>query len=335
MVAAVCAAAIGVGGLLAVADALTPVPLLPVAASSVALGAAGLAVRLRRSRWLLLTVALIGCAALAVDGDYLFDDGLCAAAALVALTLLALAGGCVPRAWPETGRLLAQTRARSVISSQEHHAARIAGEIHDEVLQALALLSRRLHTAAAREPGPSAPVLREAVTVLDEQATVLRGIVRTLHPVLLDHLGLLPAIRLLADQVAAGNGLVIEVRETGCPVPGDTMDPEVATAVYRIVQEALMNVVKHAEAATVLVELCGHPGELVLTIADDGRGLPATDHPTGYGSEGMRWRCTAYGGTFTVDSRPGGGTRVRAGLPVTTAARSRSARGTRVSRPAR
>jgi two-component system NarL family sensor kinase len=226
---------------------------------------------------------------------------------------------CALRGLPEFTRLVTRSKARSVIRMQEYHAAQIAGELHDEVLQALALTSRRLDDLRqSDEPTVIRATLTDAIDVLNEQSAVVGGIVSTLHPAVLRHVGLTDAIDTLAHQVAAANGLTVKVGISGDPQPGHTVDSEVSTAVYRVVQEALTNVVKHAAATIVHVTLGFGRNQLVITVSDDGRGVHDSDRrrSTGFGLENMRWRCESYGGSFALRRSDTGGTLVHATFPA-------------------
>ncbi|MET8997261.1 ATP-binding protein [Amycolatopsis sp. NPDC004169] len=308
-------AGIGFGMLTVLVDTVSPIPMPadPIAALSVALSAGVLAVWLSGMRWLRRGSVLIAVGALIVGAGYLIGGPLCLSVRIAALVFLVLALLCAVPGWPELGRLLNQTKARSVIRFQNYHAARIADELHDEVLQALAMTSRRLDSAAR---GGDAEQLiatsRAAVETLNDQAAVLRSIVGTLHPVSLRHVGLVAGTRELARHVAAANGLVIDVEIVDTAVAA--LDPEIETVAYRVVQEALTNVVKHAAATTVQVQMVCDRHQLTITVTDDGRGLlrPRAPANAGYGLESMRWWSSAYGGDLTVSNCAGGGARLRA-----------------------
>jgi signal transduction histidine kinase len=144
------------------------------------------------------------------------------------------------------------------------------------------------------------------------QGTVadVRRIVEGLRPPALDELGLAEAVAQLADRLTAGGGLTTEVRADALP----RLEAAVEVAAYRIAQEALANVLRHAGARSADVRLGCVPGGLVVEVRDDGRGevVPRAD---GVGMASMRERAEEIGGTFTVVSTPGAGTTVRAFLP--------------------
>jgi two-component system sensor histidine kinase UhpB len=153
------------------------------------------------------------------------------------------------------------------------------------------------------------PAARDAVRHALEE---VRRIARELRPEALDHLGLQSALRSLCTATAAHPGLRVERRLE----LGDTeLDPDVELVVYRIAQESLTNVRRHAEASEVLVALGTVDGGLRLVVRDDGRGLPA-DVDTGEGITGMRERALLIGGRLTVTAPRGGGTEVRLDVPL-------------------
>lgn len=327
VIRSVCAASIGMGAAAAVADAVAaePLPVLPVASGMVAVGSAVLAVHLRRTSRLCLSASLIWCASVIVCFGRLCGVEGRWHTLLLGAGVLLLAAVCAVLGRPEVVRLVTQTKARAVIRFQEFHAARIADELHDEVVQALALTSRRLDSAANQDdPGEMSRSLRDAVGVLNEQVSVLRSVISNLHPVASRHVGLAAGTRMLAGQVAAANGLVIDVEVPEGPALDDRVDGEIVTTAYRIVQEALANVVKHADATRAAVSLRCRRGQLLITVVDDGSGLSASraGETGGYGLESIRWRCEVYRGDFTIDDREGGGTRLRAALPLSQAAAS-------------
>jgi two-component system sensor histidine kinase UhpB len=190
---------------------------------------------------------------------------------------------------------------RRALAAQEHERQRVARELHDEVGQVLTGVMLELEQAqlsAARD------AVRHA---LDE----VRRIARELRPEVLDDLGLQSALRALCTTAAAHPGLRVERRLE----LGDTeLSPEVELVVYRIAQEGLTNVLRHADASEVLVAAGTVDGGLRLVVRDDGRGLPP-DAEGGAGITGMRERALHIGGRLTVTAVRGGGTEVRLDVP--------------------
>ncbi|MEU2872173.1 ATP-binding protein [Streptomyces olivoreticuli] len=299
-------------------DALTqePLPVRPVAALTVASATGVLAVMARAMPKVRVLLAMVACGFAALAGSWLFRAEVGYAALAFLLVAVVYAG----LAWPEARALFGQGRARALLGRQEHYAGLMAGELHDEVLQLLALTRRQLDAALTEEaPDVLRASARTAVGRLDELASVLRSIVATLHPVALRGLGLAETVRSLAARVAAENGLIVDVDIQGDRLGAPMANDEACLAAYRVVQEALSNVVKHADAERVRVSLAYRHHHVMLSVTDDGRGLPRTSSATGpgYGVEGMRWRCEAYGGTFSLTSGGTGcGTTVRATIPI-------------------
>ncbi len=198
----------------------------------------------------------------------------------------------------------------SCLAAQEEERVRLARELHDDPLQQLTYLVRLLDDA--RLTGSAAQLAREAHRIAAGVSVALRQVIRGLRPPVLDDLGLVPALRQLAAEVQDATGLPVEVHALGGTVRAA---PEVELAAYRIVQEALSNVTKHAGArrATVDVDL---GDELLLTVRDDGRGFVPRRRTSGFGLAGMQERALVAGGAVFVQSRVGDGTEVRLALPV-------------------
>jgi two-component system, NarL family, sensor histidine kinase UhpB len=188
---------------------------------------------------------------------------------------------------------------RIASAAQEEERKRIARELHDEVGQVLTGVMLQLDDADARE------AVRQS---LDD----VRRIARELRPEMLDDLGLLSALRALSNT-AAHQGLRVERQ---LDVGDLRLRPEVELAVYRVAQESLTNVMRHADANEVLVALQQVDGALRLVVRDDGRGLPAGDGQAGAGIAGMSERALHLGGRLTVASSPGAGTEVRMDIPL-------------------
>ncbi|MDQ4094064.1 MAG: GAF domain-containing sensor histidine kinase [Actinomycetota bacterium] len=206
--------------------------------------------------------------------------------------------------------------AEQIVLLQETERRRLAGEIHDGISQRIVSLSFHLSAAAdavAADPAGAADQIARAQELaagaLDETRQAIAG----LRPPVLDDLGLAASLESL-------------VRSTPLPdVQVDTVStslPEhVETAVYRIAQEALQNIMKHAHAGRVHLRLSVTAGAVLLEISDDGTGFdPATTveraGPVGYGLPGMQQRAELLGGQLTADSSPGRGTVVRLRIPI-------------------
>lgn len=218
-------------------------------------------------------------------------------------------------------------RARSlllqkVITAQEEERRRLARELHDETSQALTALAVGLE-AAANDPRSDVEALKSRVAALKplviDTLDEVHNLIFDLRPACLDDLGLVAAIQWYAETRLAGLGIEFSLAVEGAErrLPG-----EVEVAAFRIVQEALTNVIKHAEADSVHLRLAFAAEAVELTVADDGRGFDTerlhdpADGQRGYGLLGMRERVDLLGGTFAVSSRPGEGTRLAIAIPL-------------------
>jgi PAS domain S-box-containing protein len=208
-----------------------------------------------------------------------------------------------------TGRLL---------EAQEAERRRIARELHDDLSQGLALLAVEIDILR-RKPPPSAAALADHLHALTtrvrELSAAVHALSHQLHPSKLEHLGLVAALRGLCEELTLHHALDVEFVHDDLPGP---IPESVALCLYRIAQEALRNVVKHADTAHTRVELTGTPGTILLRVSDDGPGfdpgaIPAGD---GLGLVSMRERLGPVGGEITIDTCPGGGTRIGVRVPV-------------------
>ncbi len=213
---------------------------------------------------------------------------------------------------------LAQTVERETLEqalqAQENERRRVASELHDGTGQALILIKMGLNAIEAAETEEErrrqiGKVRGLAVDALDD----VRRLVLDLRPRVLDDFGLVAAIRRLADNVAERSGLTIEVQSE----VDDRLDQKLETVLYHVVQEALTNVVKHANATTVGVELGRRRSTVSVAVRDDGEGFDAeTVRQDAYGLTGMRDNLALVGGTLEIDSGPDQGTVVRAEAPT-------------------
>jgi two-component system sensor histidine kinase UhpB len=205
--------------------------------------------------------------------------------------------------------------ARRALQAQEQERIRIARELHDEIgqtLTAVAIEAERASEAAA--PADSEAFGRIAAWA-QESVEELRRIARELRPEALDDLGLVNAFIALCARVAQQSGLVIERR---LPDNLPPHSPEIDLVVYRVAQEALTNVMRHANASQATVSLEARAERIVLTVRDNGRGFATTDvNGSTNGLAGMRERALLVGGAFRVQSRLGGGTEVTLDVPLT------------------
>lgn len=152
-----------------------------------------------------------------------------------------------------------------------------------------------------------------ATRLLERAIGEIRRISHNLRPSELDDLGLAPALRQLCHDLATRTGLQLSLDLDS----GDGLCAELELTLYRICQEALTNIEKHAKAKRARVSLGRAHDTIVLQIEDDGQGLtPATARSGGLGLVAMRERATLHGGTFDIETRPGGGTSLSVRLPV-------------------
>jgi len=203
----------------------------------------------------------------------------------------------------------ARRLSASLTTSREAERRHVARELHDELGQRLAAL--KMDLAAL----PEQPVLEPLVTAVDEVIAATRRIAADLRPAMLDDLGLAAALKWLIDgwQRRTGLAISIDADPVAC-----VLNDAAAVTVYRIVQEALTNVLRHAQASRVHIRLRNTASELIVTVEDDGRGLAPgdIDKRESSGLLGMRERARLYGGVARVDNTREGGCRVEVRLPL-------------------
>lgn len=202
---------------------------------------------------------------------------------------------------------------RAVWKVQEDERRRLARELHDGIGQNLTALKHGLAQLEAELPPAQRERLQAAIALCHDTLEDTREMSRLLRPPILDDLGLEPALRWLARSVGESAALAVELEVENLP----PVDGEVQTLLFRVAQEALNNVAKHAQAQSVLVRLAGRGPMVLLHVADDGRGCDpkAALASGGSGIGGMRERLRLYGGTLELHAEPGQGTRLRAALP--------------------
>lgn len=227
----------------------------------------------------------------------------------------------------ERSRHALRQLSASVVEAREAERRRIARELHDELGQRLTALKMDLSgLAAANGLKDTDEHLAGMLTMLDETVASVRRIAGDLRPLMLDDLGLNAAIEWLATDASRRLGIEIEVQLTE---DDSQVDERVAIAVYRMVQEALTNVARHAKASRVEICLKQKGDALVLTVQDDGIGFPARalQREGSYGLLGMRERTRMLGGRFALVTVPGQGGCVVVHLPLTPADETRAEAG--------
>lgn len=211
---------------------------------------------------------------------------------------------------------VARETVDAILEAQEAERSRIARELHDETGSALTAVLLGL---AAIDGAATLPEARQASAALRTDArSAFENVGRlafALRPPALDELGLAPALRDLSSVLEERGGPKVELE---VDLPADKRLPaKLETAIFRITQEALTNVVKHAEAETVRITLAFGERSLLLAVEDDGRGFsPARGADRGFGLIGMRERVASLNGAFDIQSNRGVGTRLTAEIPV-------------------
>jgi signal transduction histidine kinase len=212
-------------------------------------------------------------------------------------------------------RSVAAARLRLSVEAADQARARWARELHDETLQGLTGARMVLSAGLARgDPDALRRASEAADAHLADEMRKLRDLIAELRPAALDDLGLGPAIESLAKRQAAIGGFSVELNVE--LESGGRLDRDTETAIYRIVQEALSNAVKHAHAPTVSLRVTQLPDRVQVAVEDDGGGFDPDGVRAGFGLTGMRERALLAGGRLWISSTEGGPTRVAAVLPL-------------------
>jgi signal transduction histidine kinase len=214
----------------------------------------------------------------------------------------------------------ARTRELSALSTHlqelsETEKSELARNLHDELGGLLTAAKMDLSWLQSRVPDPALQErLAELGGVLDEAMDLKRRVVEDLRPSLLDHFGLPTALRAYAESACAKAGLRADLTlpEDGAPMPKET-----AIALFRIVQEGITNIIRHANARSVTLRFVLERDACRFTLSDDGRGFDASDprFRWSHGIMGMRQRVRALGGRFELESAPGSGTTLQVSIP--------------------
>jgi signal transduction histidine kinase len=209
----------------------------------------------------------------------------------------------------------------SLLRAEEAERRRIARELHDETGQVLTAIRLELGLLARQVEGnvPAREALDRALDLTGRALETIRATVRGLRPAALDDLGLVPAVEALAEEFSARTGVIVDLESHEPPAD---IPPEVEVALYRIFQEALTNVARHAEARRVQASITVDADGIVLVVQDDGHGFdPARLAKAGEsraGLAGMRERLLGLGGRLDVITAPGRGVRLEARMPLET-----------------
>jgi signal transduction histidine kinase len=203
-----------------------------------------------------------------------------------------------------------------LLEAQEDERRLISRELHDEVGQALAgvlvEMANLSNLIRNREEAALSKKVDEIKRLLEESIGVVRNMALLLRPSMLDDLGLVPALQWQAREASKRSGLWVKV---AAEEVSDELTEDHKTCIYRIVQEALHNIVQHANARNVRITVTQEPDRLLLSIQDDGRGFNPPQE-RGMGLIGMEERVSALGGRLVVESASGEGTVLRVVLPL-------------------
>jgi signal transduction histidine kinase len=211
----------------------------------------------------------------------------------------------------DLSRRVARDSLRRVVAGQEVERRRLARELHDETGQALTSILLGLRALEEANSDVEVDDLRELVVATLQD---VRRLAVQLRPKALDDFGLVPALERLVQTFSESSGISVELE---AQIGEERLPSDVETTVYRIVQEALTNVVKHAEASRVSILLVRRDSTVTAVVEDDGRGFdPESAGEDSLGLEGMRERVELHGGRLTVETAPGSGTTLRVEVPL-------------------
>lgn len=210
----------------------------------------------------------------------------------------------------------------AITDAQEDERKRLARDLHDDTLQALIALKQRVQLAQLEQgqaDGKNGPELDEIASLTEQTIDNLRRLTRAMRPAYLEDLGLVPALEMLANETAQATGIKIEFRRDGIErrIPASN-----ELAIYRIAQEALSNIARHAQAKTGVLSISFSPQGVVLLVKDDGVGFKVPDNIAQYsgsghyGLVGMHERAELIGAELKVSSTPGKGTSIAVTLPT-------------------
>jgi signal transduction histidine kinase len=214
----------------------------------------------------------------------------------------------------DLSRHVARATVQRIVAGQEQERRRLSRELHDETGQALMSILLGLKAiedaeGTQRFPAALAELREIAVATLQD----VRRLAVELRPKALDDFGLVPALERLTSSFAEKTGIAAELESR---LPEGRLPSDLETVLYRVVQEALTNVVKHAHAEHVSVLLQTRPGRVAVVIEDDGRGFSERDESLGIGLIGMRERVALVGGSLAVESSKGAGTTIVVEVPA-------------------
>ena len=211
-----------------------------------------------------------------------------------------------------------QALSRRVLEAQEQERRRVALELHDELGQSLTAIKINLQLGERFKDQAPADLYQENIRIVEDALQQVRTLATALRPSMLDDLGLAPALKWMAEQSASRGGFEVQFFHERTL---HRLAPEIETACFRIAQEALTNISRHAHASQVQIKLCRDQTDMVLTVTDDGQGFDTAAMreraATGasLGVLGMQERATLLGGQLEIRARPGEGSTVELRCP--------------------
>ncbi len=210
-----------------------------------------------------------------------------------------------------------QTLIGRVIAAQEAERRRIARDLHDDLSQKMAVLNFEVNQLAnghGGDPEAFGRRIRQLSQYVGDIGANLRDLSLRLHPDKLETLGLVTAVESICRDMSRQHGIVVQFHNGGIP---SAIDPDVSLCLYRVVQEALHNIVKHGGAQRAAVTLACSAGAIELHVTDEGRGfVPGAPGHSGLGLVSMRERVKLLGGQIAIDSSPGAGVRLAVRIPL-------------------
>ena len=213
----------------------------------------------------------------------------------------------------------------AITTAQEEERHRLARELHDDTLQALIALQQRVQLAqlevgpSAKQGIPESVELKEVAALTEQTIENLRRLTRALRPIYLEDLGLVPALEMLARETGQAMGIAVEFQRQGVE---KRLDPTIELALYRMAQEALSNIARHAQARYATLSISFTPTSTIMQIVDDGVGFHVPENPSEYapsghfGLLGLHERAELIGATLQISSSAGKGTSLTVSLPV-------------------
>jgi signal transduction histidine kinase len=213
----------------------------------------------------------------------------------------------------------------AITAAQEEERHRLARELHDDTLQALIALQQRVRLTQLELQSPMRPdipgsaELNEIASLTEQTIENLRRLTRALRPIYLEDLGLVPALEMLARETRQGMGITVEFQRQGIE---KRLDPTIELALYRMAQEALSNIARHAQAKHAKLSILFNPMSTSMQVVDDGVGFSVPENlseyaPSGhYGLLGLHERVALIGASLQIQSSPGKGTNLTVSLPI-------------------